>query len=155
MSEPTEKVFGQNQTLFRQGEKGGDLYFIKSGKVELTVRDNDSGESAVVAVVGDKSVLGTMSFLEGDVRSATAKCLTEVHAVVIQEGQREKLLKTVPAWFSVLVKDLSASLRRLNVEFAHLKSENELLKKRVGAKKDAKEDAAEPKDSTPKQAAKA
>lgn len=134
MGEPNETVFGQGQTLFRQGEKGGDLYFIKSGKVELTVRDGDTGDAAVVAVIGDKSVLGTMSFLEGDVRSATAKCLTEVHAVVIQEGMREKLLKTVPAWFAVLVKDLSASLRRLNAEFAHMKAENELLKKRLAAK---------------------
>jgi CRP-like cAMP-binding protein len=76
MSEPQETTFGNGQQLFRQGEKGGELYFIKSGKVELTVRNDATGESAVVAVVGDKSVLGTMSFLEGDLRSATAKCVT-------------------------------------------------------------------------------
>jgi CRP-like cAMP-binding protein len=131
VSEPQESVFGQGQTLFRQGEKGGDLYFIKTGKVELSVRDNDTGQTAVVAVVGDKNVLGTMSFLEGDERSATAKCLTEVHAVVIQAAKREALLKTVPAWFAILVKDLAATLRRQNLEVTHLKAENETLKKRL------------------------
>ena len=130
MSEPHEKTFGQGQILFRQGEKGGELYFIKTGKVELTVR-NEQGDEAVVAVAGDKSVLGTMSFLEGEPRSATGKALTEVKAVIVNEMQREKLLKTVPTWFTVLVKDLSGNLRHLNVEFAHMKAENEALKKRV------------------------
>lgn len=130
MSEPSESTFGRGQTLFRQGEKGGELFFIKSGKVELSVH-NDEGETAVVAVVGDKSVLGTMTFLEGDPRSATAKAVTDVKAVVINQAQREKLLKTVPPWFVVLVKDLSSSLRRINIEYAHLKTENELMKKRL------------------------
>lgn len=134
MSDAAETTIGQGQTLFRQGEKGGELYFIKADKVELSVR-NEQGETAVVAVLGEKSVLGTMSFLEGDARSATAKALTEVRAVVINQAQREKLLKTVPAWFAVLVKDLSSSLRRINVEYAHLKTENEGLKKRVEALK--------------------
>jgi CRP-like cAMP-binding protein len=142
MSDGNEQVFGQGQTLFRQGEKGGDLFFIKSGKVEISVRDADTSESAVVATMGDKSVLGTMSFLEGEARSATAKALTEVTAIVIGQGQREKLLKTVPAWFAVLVKDLSSSLRRLNLEFTHLKTENVALKKKLAAlqKKAGKEE---------------
>lgn len=98
--------------------------------MELTVRNNDTGESAVVAVLGERNVLGTMSFLEGDPRSATAKAITEVKAVVVNQSQREKLLKTVPNWFQVLVKDMSSSLRRINEEFTHLRTENELLKKR-------------------------
>ena len=134
MGDAVESAFGKGQTLFRQGDKGGELFFIKTGKVELSVR-NDAGEAAVVAVVGDRSVLGTMSFLEGDARSATAKCLTDVTAVVINQQHREKLLKTVPAWFSILVKDLSSSLRRLNVEFAQARAENEVLKKRLASLK--------------------
>lgn len=131
MSDQKETTIGQGQTLFRQGEKGGELFFIKSGKVELTVRNEATGESAIVATLGDRNVLGTMSFLEGEPRSATAKALTEVKAVLINQAQRERLLKTVPAWFQVLVKDLSGSLRRLNIEFTTLKAENELLKKRL------------------------
>jgi CRP-like cAMP-binding protein len=134
MSDPVEKTFGTGQTLFRQGEKGGELYFIKTGRVELSVRTED-GQSAVVATLGDKAVLGVMSFLEGDPRSATAKAVTEVKAVVVNEAQRERLLGSVPHWFSVLVKDLSSSLRRLNGEFAALKAEHEALKKKYDALK--------------------
>ena len=145
MSDKTT-TFGQGQTLFRQGEKGGELYFIKAGKVELTVRNDETGVTAVVATIGERSVLGTMSFLEGDPRSATAKCLTEVQAVVVNQAHREKLLKTIPGWFQVLVKDMSQSLRRINAEFTQMKTENALLKKRVDAKakKDAEEGDANP-----------
>lgn len=135
-----ESTFGEGQILFKQGEKGGDLYFIKSGKIELTVRA-ESGDSAVVAELGERSVLGTMSFLEGDVRSATAKCLTEVKAVVVKAGQRERLLKTIPNWFFLIVKDLSANLRRLDEKYAALAAENETLKKRIEfLKKKAKDE---------------
>ena len=149
MSEPLEKTFGQGQTLFRQGEKGGELYFIKSGRVELSVR-NEQGEEAVVATAGDKSVLGTMSFLEGEPRSATGTALTEVKTVIVNEAHREKLLKTVPTWFTVLVKDLSSSLRRLNGEVAHLKTENETLKKRIESYKKRLAETDEKKDGEKK-----
>lgn len=131
MVEQRERVFGQGQVLFRQGEKGGDLFFLRSGEVELSVRDSTTGEPAVVAVVAPPSVLGTMTFLEGDARSATGKALTAVKALVVGQEQREELLNTVPDWFKVLVKDLTSNLRRLNVEYARLKTENEDLKKRL------------------------
>ncbi len=125
-----ETSFGIGQVLFKQGEKGGDLYFIKSGQVELTVR-SEAGETAVVAVLGERSVIGTMSYLEGEPRSATAKCLTEVKAVVVKQGVRERLLATIPKWFFVVVKDLSGNLRKLDEKYANILAENETLKKRV------------------------
>ena len=50
---------------------------------------------------------------------------------MIDQFQREKLLKTIPKWFHVLVKDLSATLRRQNGQFAELKKERDNLEKRV------------------------
>ena len=146
MTDPKETVFGAGQELFRQGEKGGELYFVKSGEVELTVRDEGTGKEAVIAVLGAKSVLGTMSFLEGDDRSATGKCKTEVRCVVINQAQREKLLKTIPGWFQVLVKDLSTNLRRIDNKYSKLVGENETLQKRFDVlqkkMKEAEEEAA-------------
>lgn len=135
VSDPKEQVFGQGRELFKQGDKGGELYFIKEGKVELLVRNADTGEEAVVATVGDRNVLGAMSFLEGDPRSATAKCLTEVKAIVINQTQRERMLGQVPAWMQILLKDLSGNIRRLNSEYTRLTAENEKLTKRVETQK--------------------
>jgi len=125
-------VFGVGQCLFRQGEKGGELYFIQKGRVEVSVY-NEGGDAAVVAVMEKNTVLGTMSFLEGEPRSATAKALTDVECIVVNEAQREKMLAQVPPWFKVLVKDMSAGLRNLNAKFAELQNSSRLLEKRLEA----------------------
>lgn len=132
----TDKLLtmGAGRTLFKQGDKGGDLYFIMTGKVELSIKDEATGSETVIATVGNKSVIGTMSFLEGDPRSATATTKSEVKYIMIAQGQRDKLLEQVPSWLQVLVKDLSASLRRNNENFIKLKTENDLLKKKFEVK---------------------
>ena len=131
MSDEKLLTLGSGRTLFKQGEKGGDLYFIKSGSVELTVRDEATGQEAVVATVGGHSVLGTMSFLEGDPRSATAVAKSEIKYVQISQVQRDRLLAQVPSWLAVLIKDLSQNLRRTNEQYLRLNAENELMKKRA------------------------
>ena len=75
-----EVTIGEGQVLFRQNEKGGDLYFIKTGTVELSVRDEETGTEAIVATIGDRSVIGTMSF-RGAPRSAATIAKGEVKLV--------------------------------------------------------------------------
>ena len=139
------KEFKTGDVLFKQGTKGGDLFFIKKGSVELNVRDAESGNERVIATVNERSVLGTMSFLEGEPRSATATCKTDVTCVLVTQTHRENLLKQVPAWFKVLLKDLSGNLRSLNEQHVRVVAENEILQKRV---KIMKAKLGEGKDST-------
>ncbi|MEZ4743165.1 MAG: cyclic nucleotide-binding domain-containing protein [Bdellovibrionota bacterium] len=150
MAEPKETVIGAGQEIFRQGEKGGELFFIKSGEVELWVRDEASGKDISIGIAGPKSVLGTMSFLENDPRSATGRCKTEVKCVVINQMQREKLLKSIPSWFQVLVKDLGSNLRTIDTKYSKLAAEHEVLKKRfdlLQAKLKGQEEGSQEADS--------
>ena len=130
-AETKHSEFGKGDILFKQGSRGGELYFIKEGQVELIVRDQATMAEKVVAQVGENSVLGTMTFLEGEARSATAKCLTPVKAIVVGQIQREKLLAQVPVWFKVLLKDMATNLRHLNEEHVRLMAKHEVLEKRV------------------------
>lgn len=144
-------TYGVGQELFRQGDTGGELFFIQKGRVELTVRHESTGEAAVVAVVEDKSVLGTMSFMEGELRSATAKALTEVECVIVNQVQREKMLEAVPPWFKILVKDLSGNLRKLNLKYTELKARFEAAEKKLKSLQKKNEEPAPAKeDEKPK-----
>ncbi|MCB9229639.1 MAG: cyclic nucleotide-binding domain-containing protein [Deltaproteobacteria bacterium] len=134
-----EITFGEGQVLFRQGEKGGDLYFLHEGKVDLVVRDDESGKEVTVATLGSKSVIGTMSFLEGEPRSATAKARSEVRCIKISQVQRDRLLQQVPSWFRILIKDLAGNLRRLNLQYTRLSAQMQELQKRYEAKEKQKE----------------
>ncbi len=126
-------TFGAGQELFRQGETGGELYFVQKGKVELTVFNKDSGESAVVATISEKAVLGTMSFMEGEPRSATAKALTDVECIIVTQVQREKMLAEIPTWFKILVKDLSGNLRQINAKYIELQNLNQAMERKIQA----------------------
>ena len=131
MAQQKETIFGQGQELFREGAKSTELYYIMQGSIELSVLDVKSGQPVVVAQLSDRSVLGTMSFLEGQPRSATAKCISEVKAIVVTQTQREQLLKSIPNWLPVLIKELSNNLRNLNKQFADLSVAYEIAKDRI------------------------
>ncbi len=129
-----EVTIGAGRPLFKQGEKGGDLYFIAAGQVDLTVRNEETGGEVLVATVGEKSVIGTMSFLEEEPRSATAITKTEVKVIKISQMQRDKMLKSIPSWLAVLIKDLSSSLRRQNGQYLSVTEEKNKLEKKLAIK---------------------
>ncbi len=62
---------GRGEVLLRRGEKGGDLFRVAEG--ELEVVDTRSQPVIVLDVVGKGSVLGEMSFLQESVRSADVR----------------------------------------------------------------------------------
>lgn len=136
-------IMGAGRTLFKQGDKGGDLYFITKGIVELSVRDAESGQDVILATLKDKNVIGTMSFVAGDPRSATAIAKTELEYVVITQGQRDKLLTDVPVWVKVVMKDLAATIRSSNEAYAMLKTEHEKLEKKYELKEKQKKELEE------------
>ena len=75
-------TIGQGQTLFKEGAKCDVIYFIKSGQVEISRIDEETGKKIILKTLGPESVVGTMAFLLGLERSATAVCLTEVGNVL-------------------------------------------------------------------------
>lgn len=118
-----KRSYEEGARLFVEGEEGGPLFFILSGEVELSVKSKITNTRSVVAVKGKKSVLGILSFLEGCQRNATGTAKTKVDCIVIDQGQRRKLLKAIPQWFSILVKDLSKTLRRLSSELSDISTQ--------------------------------
>jgi CRP-like cAMP-binding protein len=85
-----------------------------------------------------------MTLVDNEERSATARCLTDVHAVIVTQAQREKMMSEVPQWLQVLLKELSTNLRNLNEKYVQVKAKHDILEKRLRIHQ-AKEDAAEDK----------
>src|SRR5215204_190248 len=57
--------------LFRKGEQGGALYLIEGGRVRIHIKDRD-GEEVTLAELAAGGVVGEMSILDGNPRSAAA-----------------------------------------------------------------------------------
>lgn len=82
------KYVNANEILFRTGEPGDALFIVKSGEIELFIKDT-AGQKIVLSVAGEKEFFGELSMLDNKPRSATAKALVDSELLVVE---REDLL---------------------------------------------------------------
>ena len=81
-----EKAAKKGARLFAEGDPGDALLVMLEGQVEVTKR------TASLATLDAGSVLGEMSLLGGDTRSATATALSDVKFLSISSARFQKLL---------------------------------------------------------------
>jgi CRP/FNR family transcriptional regulator, cyclic AMP receptor protein len=63
--------FKQGETVFHYGDPGGEIFILRSGRVELFVESTE-GKKIVLAENEQGDVIGELSFLDGGPRTATA-----------------------------------------------------------------------------------
>jgi small-conductance mechanosensitive channel len=87
--------FPRGANLMQQGDPAASMFIILEGAARVSVlgQNNDPREVAVLAA-GD--VVGEMSLLTGDPRSATVTALTRVCVLEITKSPMEVLLKSSP-----------------------------------------------------------
>ena len=76
--------------LFREGEPGDGLYLLLSGEINVVKRGKD-GEH-VLAKLEPGAVLGEMSLVTADARSATGRALTRASVLRLPAAQFRTLL---------------------------------------------------------------
>lgn len=100
--------------IFREGETTNEMYIIISGNVKIT-KATDDGKSLVLAELGPGSMIGEMSLISGQPRSATATAVTEVKLKAITKDIFTKSASGVPAWAMCIAKVLIERLRQTNI----------------------------------------
>jgi CRP-like cAMP-binding protein len=66
--------FEKEELVFREGEPGVGMYMVKSGEVEVWIRNNESGKERKVATFSEGQSFGDVAlFSEDSVRTATVK----------------------------------------------------------------------------------
>jgi CRP-like cAMP-binding protein len=78
--------FSPGHVVFVQGDPGGCLYMIVSGKVKVAYRHTD-GRGIVLNLVGASDVFGEVALFDCGTREVTATAVTEVCAVAIERDQ--------------------------------------------------------------------
>src|SRR5271156_234764 len=66
------------ETLFKAGEPGDSLYVVKSGEIELYIKDT-AGQKILlaIAIAGTGEVFGELALLDRGPRTATALALAD------------------------------------------------------------------------------
>ena len=87
-----QKRIYAGQTVFNQGDEGGTMYVVQSGKVEIFVKD-DNGERVVLSVIEPGEIFGELSLLDNEPRSAGAKAVEDSFLFVVDRHDLEMLFK--------------------------------------------------------------
>ena len=90
----TEKV-AAGDTLFRVGDSGESLFVVKTGEIELFIKDT-TGQKIVLKVAVTDDLFGEISMLDNRPRSATAIALTESELFVLDRDDLLLLFQKKP-----------------------------------------------------------
>jgi CRP/FNR family cyclic AMP-dependent transcriptional regulator len=103
------------EVLFEQGDPAQHLYLIEDGEITL-IRRYEAGEEVVLATIGSYSVIGELSMITGETRTATGIALRNAHLIMLHHDALFEYLHEFP---SVAVE--------LMVEIAHRLRQNTLM----------------------------
>ena len=107
------KTVAAGEMIFRAGDIGDALYIVRSGEVELSVRDT-TGEKIVLAVVDKNEVFGELSMLDSRPRSATATGLTDCELLLLDRDDLLLLFKKQPDAALNMLAAISSMLRKVD-----------------------------------------
>ena len=114
------KSLSAGDTLFKAGEPGEALYVVRSGEIELFIKDT-AGQRIALALVGAGEMFGELALLDRGPRTATAIAMSDTELLELDRDDLLLLFQRSPA----------AALRLLAAMGRMTRKADELLKTRV------------------------
>src|SRR5947208_9929527 len=83
--------YAANRTIFSQGEPADSVFYLRQGKVKLSVA-SQQGKEAIVAILGDGEFFGEGCLAGQPLRIATATAMTDCSLVRIEKSLMARTL---------------------------------------------------------------
>ena len=110
------KRYKQGEVLFNEGEMGDALFIIESGEVDLIVKKGEGELKLATLPAG--AVMGEMTLINIETRSATAKAASESSAIILKNSILSGIFNQNRELFIVVLVNitriLSKRLRQAN-----------------------------------------
>lgn len=107
-----EESVPEGTTVIEQETLGDKMYIVVAGQLEVRRFDDGGGDEGLrVAELGDKQVLGEMSLLDNEPRSASVISLTECRLLSLERGDLERILRRYSSIAFSMMRILSRRLR--------------------------------------------
>jgi CRP-like cAMP-binding protein len=100
----------KGHVLFTVGDPGDSLYIIRTGTVEVFVR-NDTGHRIVLETAGPRDFFGEMSLLDDAPRSATVRALSDAKILALSRSDFLNVMRRSPDVAMAVVQELTRRLR--------------------------------------------
>ncbi len=105
-------TYKRGEVIIQQGAHETCAYIIESGRVEVSCMVNE--KKTVLAIIGQKQIIGEMALMEDMARSATVTAVEDTLVSVIDRKQFNRLLTENPRKLFPIIKALFERLRTAN-----------------------------------------
>jgi hypothetical protein len=95
-------AFERGQAILREGQPGGSLYTLTSGRVRAFKKDPATGKQTQLGDLKEGAFFGEMSILTGQPRMATVVALTRCELLELDRATLDGITKTHPHVWDVL-----------------------------------------------------
>ncbi len=102
----------KKQVIFEQGDAADAVFYIKKGKIKVTVLSTE-GREAVVAILGADEFLGEGCLIGQPKRLSTATAMTECLTMRVEKSEILKVLKDEPAFSEMFISHILARTARV------------------------------------------
>ena len=106
----TVELFGAGEVVFRAGDPGDRMYFIRSGVVSVVL--DVAGKTRRLATMGPGATFGEMAIIDGERRSATIAVDEDATCLVVPTKDLDALNDKFPKLGATLYRNLTRSLSR-------------------------------------------
>jgi len=104
--------YSKKQIIFAQGDDADAVFYIKKGKVKVSVVSKQ-GKEAVVALLGPDEFVGEGCLIGQPKRLATAAAMTECETMRVTKAEIRRVLRDEPAFSQMFVAHILARNARV------------------------------------------
>ena len=102
----------KSEIIFSQGDDASAVFYIKKGKVKVTVVSKQ-GKEAVIAILGNDEFVGEGCLIGQPKRLATASAMSDCITMRVDKGEIQRLLRDEPTFSQMFVSHVSARTARV------------------------------------------
>ncbi len=119
------KLYGDGETVVRQGDVGNCMFVIQKGSVEVILESPAGAVRLATLTAGD--TVGEMAIFDREVRSATVRALGQARILTIDKRAFLRRVQEDPTLAFHILRGFSARIRRLDNEVAELQGQLDAL----------------------------
>jgi CRP-like cAMP-binding protein len=108
----TISKYRKNETIFRQGDPAGAVFYIQKGKLKITVI-SEHGKEAVVALLGPDEFCGEGCLTGQPLRISTATAMTDCEIMRLEKAAIIRVLHEEPTFSEMFLSHLLTRTMRV------------------------------------------
>jgi signal transduction histidine kinase len=121
-----ELTFAPNQTIFKEGDPGDGIFFVKDGLVQIQAVVGH-GDLKVLSRISPGELFGEMAVMDNQPRSASAVAEEPTTVYFIGRTELEELLDRMPQLAGAMAREIIRRLRQFTRQYVREVLESERL----------------------------